>query len=161
MEITFFEWNIFYSLFYISKIFWLSNHKYEKRNRASLVAQWERIYLPVQETQVRSLTWKIPCAVGQLGPCTTTSLCSRAWSHKYWAHEPQLLKPTCPRACAPQQGKLLQREACALQLESSPRSPQLEKSPCSNNKDPAQPKNSYTLKKKNDFIKLMLRNTAF
>ena len=37
------------------------------------------------------------------------------------------MKPTCPRAHAPQQEKPPQREALTLQLESSPHSPQLEK----------------------------------
>ena len=45
---------------------------------------------------------------------------------------PQLLKLVCPRACAPHKEKSLQREAHTLQLESSPCSPQLEKSPRSN-----------------------------
>ena len=44
-----------------------------------------------------------------------------------------------PRACSPQEGKLPQQEASALQLDGSPRSPQLEKAVCSN-KDPVQPK---------------------
>ena len=44
-----------------------------------------------------------------------------------------------PRAHDLQQEKPLQWEACALHLESSPQSPQLEKSLCSN-EDPAQPK---------------------
>ena len=43
------------------------------------------------------------------------------------------------RVRALQQEKSLQWEACVLQLESSPHSPQLEKS-LSSNKDPAQPK---------------------
>ena len=66
------------------------------------------------------------------------------------AHAPQLLslcsraqelprKPTCPRAHTLLQEKLLKRKACALPLESSPCSPQLEKS-LSSNEDPAQPK---------------------
>ena len=54
-----------------------------------------------------------------------------------WACAPQLLS-LCSRAHALQQEKPLQWEACELQLESSPCSPQ-EKSPCSS-KDPAQPK---------------------
>ena len=49
---------------------------------------------------------KIPCVSGQLSPCaTTTEACS-------------------PRACAPQEEKSLQREACALHLESSLHMPQ-------------------------------------
>ena len=55
-----------------------------------------------------------------------------------WAHVPQLRKPTHPRASTPQE-KPPQWEARAPQLESSPHSPQLEKSLCSND-DSAQPK---------------------
>ena len=68
------------------------------------------------------------------------SLCSRA-------QELQLLKPACPRARALQQEKPLQREASTLQLQSSTRSPQLEKSSCSI-EDPEQPKK----KKKNTAV---------
>ena len=55
-------------------------------------------------------------------------------SCKYWAHVQQLLNPVCPRACAAQQEKPLQWEDRTLQLESSPRLPQLEKS-LHNNED--------------------------
>ena len=48
----------------------------------------------------------------------------------------QLLKLVCPRACAPHKEKSLQREAHTRQLESSPCSPQLEKS-LHSNKNPA------------------------
>ena len=44
-----------------------------------------------------------------------------------WAHELQLVKPVCSRGYAPQQEKPPRREAKALQLGSSPRSLQLEK----------------------------------
>ena len=47
------------------------------------------------------------------------SLCSRA-------HKQKLLKAAHPGAGAPQQEKPLQLEACVLQLERSPCSPQLE-----------------------------------
>ena len=50
------------------------------------------------------------------------------------------MKPVYPRARAPQQEKAQQWEACASQLESSPHSPQLEKS-LRSNVDPARPKN--------------------
>ena len=71
--------------------------------------------------------------------------------HNYWAcalgaQEPQLLSTGAataeahtPRACVPQQEKLLWCEACALQLESSSCSLQLKKSLCSN-EDPASQK---------------------
>ena len=54
----------------------------------------------------------------------TKPLCHNYWacalepgSHNYWAHIPELLKPKCPRAHAPQQEKSLQWEAHTLQLE--------------------------------------------
>ena len=58
------------------------------------------------------------------------NLCSRT-------QEPQLLKHVYSGACVPREEKSVQWEACALQLDSSPHSPQLEKSPHSN---PAGPK---------------------
>ena len=67
------------------------------------------------------------CRVPQL-----LNLCSRA-------QEPQLLNPKHPRARAPQQEMLPQREACALQLETSPCSLHLEKS-WHSNKDTVQTK---------------------
>ena len=72
-------------------------------------------------------------------------LCSRA-------HQLQLLRPKRPRARAPQQERLLQCEACALQLESSLHSPQLEERPRSN-EDPAQPQ----INKVNFFLKKALK----
>ena len=48
-----------------------------------------------------------------------------------------LLKPEHSRACAQQQEKRLEREARALQTESSPHSPKQEKS-LHSNEDPAQ-----------------------
>ena len=56
----------------------------------SLVAQWLRIHLPTQATQVRSLVREDPTSLRATKP-----MC-----HNYWACTPQLLKPTCPRlAC--------------------------------------------------------------
>ena len=85
---------------------------------------------------------KIPHASEQLSPWATTvlfSLCSRAQEPQLLSPGAALLKPACPRACARQQENPLWREARTPQLESSPCSPQLEKSSRSN-KDPAQPK---------------------
>ena len=65
--------------------------------------------------------------------------------HNYWAHMLQLLKPTCPRAHALQKGRLPHWEACALQVEHSPQSPQLQDSPRSS-EDPVQPKIKQTNK---------------
>ena len=92
------------------------------------------MYLSVQETWVRSLVSEDPTCLRATEPSALQllSLCSRVW-------EPQLLKPAHLRVSALQQEKPLQWEARALQLEYSPRLPQLEKSPHSNS-EPAQPK---------------------
>ena len=39
----------------------------------SLMVEWAGIHLPMQGTQVRSMVQRIPRAVGQLSPCTTTT----------------------------------------------------------------------------------------
>ena len=49
----------------------------------SPVAQWLRIHLPMQGTQVQSLVWEDPTCRGATKP-----MC-----HNCWAHVPQLLKP--------------------------------------------------------------------
>ena len=62
---------------------------------ASLVAQWLRIRLPMQGTQVRSLIREDPTCCGATKP-----VCHNYWacalepaSHNYWACVLQLLKP--------------------------------------------------------------------
>ena len=51
----------------------------------SLVAQWLRIRLAMQGTRVRALVREDPTCCGATKPMR----------HNYWAHMPQLLKPTC------------------------------------------------------------------
>ena len=64
------------------------------------MAQWYRIRLPKQETQVRSLIQEDPTLQEQLSlSCTTAT------------------EPTGPRAHVPQQEQPLQCKAQALQLE--------------------------------------------
>ena len=83
------------------------------------------VHLPMQESQVRSLIQEDPTCLRAAKPvyhnCWACALASG--SHSYWAHMPQLLKPACPRACAPQQEKPLQWEARARQLESRSHTP--------------------------------------
>ena len=62
----------------------------------SLVAQWLRIHLPMQGTQVRALVREDPTCYGATKPvshnywaCTLEPV-----SHNYWARVPQLRKPT-------------------------------------------------------------------
>ena len=70
------------------RVFW--------KNRASLVAQWLRIHLPMQGTRVRALVREDPTCRGAAKPvhhnywaCALEPAC-----HNYWAHALQLLKPT-------------------------------------------------------------------
>ena len=84
--------------------------------RASLVAPWQIIHLPMQETWVWTLVQEDPTGQGAV------SLGTRARARK----PPE---PTGPLAQAPQR-EAPQWEACALQLERSPFS----------NQDSAQPK---------------------
>ena len=57
----------------------------------------------------------------------------------------QLLKPTCSRAHALQQGNNNNEIGPCTQLENSPCLLELQKNPCTN-EDPAQPKINYFLK---------------
>ena len=95
----------------------------------------------LQETPVQSLFWEDPTCHG-----VTKPVC-----HNYWAaalqprncnyrdQKLQLLKPLHFGACALQQEKPQQWEACTPQLESSPCLLHLEKSPRSH-EGPVQPK---------------------
>ena len=103
--------------------------------RASLVAHWWRIHLPMQEIRVQSLVWEDPT-----WHRATRPTCHNYGAHvleprscNYWAQVPQLLKPASPHIFAPQQ------EACTPQLKNSSCSLQLEKN-LHSNEDPAPPK---------------------
>ena len=91
-------------------------------SRASLVAQWERIGLTMQETQVWSLIWEDPTHYGATKP-----MCPNFWACRNPGATP--LKPLHPRAHALQQEKLLSWEPHIEQPDSSPCLRQLEKSP--------------------------------
>ena len=82
---------------------------------------------------------KIPHAAEQINPCATTT------EPVLQSPEPQLLKPTHPRACSVQGEKPPWWEAHSPQLESSPCSWQLEKS-LHSGEDPAQPKINKIIK---------------
>ena len=90
----------FYRLYFLlNNIMW----------RASLVVQWLRICLSMQGTWVQSLVQEHPTCLGATKPV----------HHNY--------ESLRSRACAPQQEKPPQWKSPALQLESSPRLPQIEK----------------------------------
>ena len=74
------------------------------KSRASLIAQWLRICLALQETPVSSPVWEDPTCLRAAKPvhhnywaCALEPACLN-----YWAQALQIPKPT-PRACAPQQ----------------------------------------------------------
>ena len=56
---------------------------------ASLVAQWLRICLPMQGTQVRALVWEDPTCRGATGPV----------GHNYWASASGACAPESLRGC--------------------------------------------------------------
>ena len=84
---------------------------------------------------------RIPHALGQLSLCATTP------EPVPYSPGAAAMKSACPRAQAPWQEKPPPWEAHALQLERSPRLPQLENSQ-SCNKDPAQPKINKIISKR-------------
>ena len=97
--------------------------------RASLVAQWLRIRLPMQGTRVRALVREDPTCRGATKPVRHNywACALEPVSHNFWAHVLQLLSPRAttaeagaPRARAPQQEKPPQREACAPQRRVAP-----------------------------------------
>ena len=82
--------------------------EYKKECRASLVAQWLRICLPMQGTRVRALVWEDPTCRGAAGPV----------SHNYWA--------CASGACAPQREAAIVRGPRTT-MKSGPRLLQVEK----------------------------------
>ena len=90
--------------------------------RASLVVQWLRIHLPMQETRVWALVREDPTCRG-----TTKPVCHNYWacaleptSHNYWRPRATTTEAHAPRARAPQQEKPQQWEACTLQQRVAP-----------------------------------------
>ena len=77
--------------------------------RASLVAQWLRICLPMQGTRVRALVWEDPTCRGAAKPV----------SHSYWA--------CASGACAPPTREAAMVRGPRTAMKSGPRLPQLEK----------------------------------
>ena len=93
-----------------------------KCQRASLVAQWLRVCLPMRGTRVRALVWEDPTCRGATRPV----------SHNYWA--------CASGACAPQRERPWQWEAHAPQWRVAPARHSWRK-PSHRNEDPTQPKN--------------------
>ena len=78
---------------------------------ASPVAQWLRICLPMQGTQVRALVWEDPTCHGATRP-----------------REPQLLRLRVWSLCSATREAAIKRGPCTA-MKSGPHLPQLEKSP--------------------------------
>ena len=100
---------------------------------ASLVEQWLRIRLPMQGTRVRALVWEDPTCRGATKPvCHNYLACTlEPTSHNYWAHTPQLLKPTRLEPMLRNKGGH-HNEKPAHRNE--------KQTPAGSNKDPTQPK---------------------
>ena len=98
------------------------------RFRASLVAQWLGICLPVQGTWVQALFREDSTCPGATKPgCLNYWACAlELASHNYWAHEPQLLQPAHLEPCSTAREARTMRSPHTA-TKSSPRSPQLEK----------------------------------
>ena len=110
----------------------------EGNSRASLVAQWWKVYLSMQETRVWSLIWEDLTCHG-----ATEHL-----RHSYWACALDQGSRSRWSPCSTAE-KPPQWEARTRQLDSGPSSLQLEESLCSN-EDPAEPKinKNYFLKRR-------------
>ena len=93
----------------------------KEKVRASLVAQWLRIHLPMRGTRVRALVWEDPTCRGAARPV----------SHNYWA--------CASGACAPQQERPRQWEARAPRWRVASARRNWRK-PSHRNEDAAQPK---------------------
>ena len=102
-----------YHLYMESKKWYKWTHL-QNRNRASLVAQWLRICLPTQGTRVRSLVWEAPTCRRATKPVRHNywACALEPASHNYWRPRATTTEACTPRACAPQQEKPPQWEAC-------------------------------------------------
>ena len=110
-----------------------SKNKYVIKNGycgASLVVQWLRIRLPMQEPRVRALVWEDPTCRGATKPLSHNYWASalEPVSYNYWGHVPQLLQPVHLEPML-RNKRSHRNEKPRTTMKSSPRSPQLEKSP--------------------------------
>ena len=105
----------------IEQTVWFLTYTVRKPSEGTyLVAQWLRICLPMQGTRVQALVWEDPTCHRATRPMRHSywACALEPASHNYWAGTPQLLKPTCLRACALQllSPRAATTEACVLQL---------------------------------------------
>ena len=97
----------------------------------------------MQGDMVQSLIWEHPTCLRETKPRRHKywGCALEPGAHNYGAQVPQILKPKHPRAHAPQQEKLLQKEDLTPQLESGPLLAATRENPIRSNEDPAQSKN--------------------
>ena len=97
----------FFPFLYFPSFLWIGYTFYNLKLilGTSLVAQWLRICLPMQGTQVCTLVQENPTGRGATKPVRHNYWANalEPASHNYWAHAPQLLKPAHPRALASQE----------------------------------------------------------
>ena len=114
-------------------------------------------HLPAGAGDTSLISWETRSTCVPWSTCLGAAepVCPHFWgsaleprSHNYWHHTLQLMKTTCPRAQALQQGKPPRWEACSAQLERSPCSVQLEES-LHSHEDPEQPKINKLTNKEN------------
>ena len=86
-----------YDLFFKKLSLNLIKYSWKKEKRASLVAQWLRIRMPMQRTWGRALVREDPTCRGATKPVRHNywACALEPMSHSYWARAPQLLKPKC------------------------------------------------------------------
>ena len=107
---------------------WFSNLK-NTHCWNSLVAQWLRICLPMQGTQVQALAREDPTCRGAMKPVRHNywTCALEPKSHNYWTRVPQLLKPTHLEPVLRNRREATAMRSLHTTKKSSPCSPQLEK----------------------------------
>ena len=113
----------------------------KEHNRASLVAQWLRIHLPMQGTRVRGLVREDPTCRGATNPVRHNNwACAlEPMSHKSLSSRATTTEAHVPRARAPQQEKPPQWGAHTPQQRVAPARHNYRK-PVHSNEDSMQPK---------------------
>ena len=120
---------------------WVGKLSKEDHPWTSLVAQWLRIRLSMQETWVRALVQEDPTCCG-----ATKHMCQNYWactleptSHNYWTHAPQLLKPPCLEPVLRKE-RSHQNEEPSHRNEEQPPLAATRESPCAATKTQCRPK---------------------